>query len=71
MDLGAEVVRVEAKDLVAGLVEVARSRRATHLVLPHRASPRSERVRDRPLVDRLIEQLPDVELHVVGAQPKR
>jgi hypothetical protein len=29
------------------------------------------RLRDRPVVDRLIERLPDVELHVVGPPAKR
>ena len=71
VDLGAEVVRIEAKDLASGLVEVSRSRRATHIVLPFMAQSGLSRVRDRPLVDRLIEQLPDVELHVVGPPSKR
>jgi two-component system sensor histidine kinase KdpD len=66
-DLGAEVVRTEAKDLVSGLEEVALSHRATHLVVPHRETAGLRRVLDRPLVDRLIERLPEVELHVVGA----
>jgi two-component system sensor histidine kinase KdpD len=71
VDLGAEVVRIEAIDVVAGLEQVARSHRATHLVLPHRELTGMRRVRERPLVDRLIERLPDVELHVVGAPPNR
>jgi len=66
-DLGATIVRTEAKDLVSGLEEVAKSRRATHLVIPHRESAGLRRVLERPLVDRLIDRLPDVELHVVGA----
>jgi two-component system, OmpR family, sensor histidine kinase KdpD len=67
VDLGAEVVRVEAADVVTGLEQVARSHRATHLVLPHREVTGLQRLRERPLVDRLLERLPDVELHVVGA----
>jgi two-component system sensor histidine kinase KdpD len=66
-DLGASIVRAEAKDLASGLEEVAKTRRATHLVLPHRESGGLRRVLERPLIDRLIEQLPDVELHIVGA----
>jgi two-component system sensor histidine kinase KdpD len=66
VDLGADVVRVEAVDVVSGLEQVARSHRATHLVLPHRELKGLKRLRERPLVDRLIERLPDVELHVVG-----
>lgn len=67
VDLGADVVRVEAKDLLSGLEQVARSRRATHLVLPHTEAAGLRRVLERPLVDRLVERLPDVELHLVGA----
>jgi len=66
VDLGAEVVRVEAKDLVTGLEGVARSRRATHLVLPYREAAGLKRVLERPLLDRLMERLPDVEIHIVG-----
>ena len=70
VDLGAEVVRVEAADVVAGLEDAARSHRATHLVLPHQPQSAVDRVRHRPVVDRLIEDMPDVEVHVVGATPK-
>jgi two-component system sensor histidine kinase KdpD len=69
VDLGADVERVEAADLVTGLEQVARSHRATHLVLPHVEVAGLKRLRERPLVDRLIERLPDVEVHVVGARP--
>jgi two-component system sensor histidine kinase KdpD len=71
VDLGADVVRVDATDLVAGLEQVARSHRATHLVLPHREVTGLKRLRERPLVDRLIERLPDLEVHVVGPPTSR
>ena len=48
VDLGAEVVRVEAPDVVTGLEQVARSHRATHLVLPHREVGGLQRLRERP-----------------------
>ena len=66
VDMGADVLRIEARDLVSGLEEAARSRRATHLVLPHTETASLRRVLGRPLVDRLLERLPDVELHIVG-----
>jgi two-component system sensor histidine kinase KdpD len=66
VDLGAEVVRVEAADVPAGLEQVARSHRATHLVIPHQEVVGLKRLRERPLVDRLMERLPEVELHIVG-----
>ena len=37
VDLGAEVLNIEASDLVDGLVDLARRRRVTRLVLPYRA----------------------------------
>jgi two-component system sensor histidine kinase KdpD len=71
VDLGADVVRVESADMVAGLEQVARSHRATHLVLPHHEIGGLKRLRERPIVDRLIERLPDVELHIVGPPESR
>jgi two-component system sensor histidine kinase KdpD len=67
VDLGAEIVRVDAVDVVAGLETVARTHRATHLILPHREVAGLRRLRERSMVDRLVERLPDVELHVVGS----
>ena len=70
IDLGAEVVRVEAADVASGVEEAARVRRATHVVLPHHELTGLQRLRERPLVDRLIERLPDVEVHSIGAAGK-
>ena len=66
VDLGAEVVRVDAADVADGLADVARTHRATHVVLPHHEDSGVARLRRRPLADRLLERLPDVELHIVG-----
>jgi two-component system, OmpR family, sensor histidine kinase KdpD len=69
LDLGAEVERIEAPDLAAGLTKVARDRRATHLVVPHVEVRGLKRLTQRALIDRLLEAMPDVELHVIGARP--
>jgi two-component system sensor histidine kinase KdpD len=66
LDLGAEVVRVEAPDVATGLLQAAEDRRATHVVLPHRELTGLQRLRERSLVDRVLERLPDVEVHAVG-----
>jgi two-component system sensor histidine kinase KdpD len=67
VDLGADVVRIEAPDIVTGIETVARTRHASHLVLPHHERRQGlGRLRERPLTDRLIERLPDVEVHLVG-----
>jgi two-component system, OmpR family, sensor histidine kinase KdpD len=68
VDLGADVVRVEAKDVASGVEQVARSRRVTHVVLPYRDRSLVGRVFERPLESRLMERLPDVEVHLVGAR---
>ncbi len=70
VDLGADVVRIEASDLLSGVEEAARQRRATHVVLPHHQTPALRRFSERSLVDRLMERLPDVEIHVVGAKSR-
>jgi K+-sensing histidine kinase KdpD len=62
-------VGLQAKDVLSGLLEAVRRRQATHLVLPHRETGGFKRVLERPLVDRLIERLPEVEVHVVGTKP--
>ena len=71
VDLGAEIERVEAPDVLTGLERVARSHRATHLVLPHHEETAMTRLRQRPLADRVLERLPDVEVHLVGPPSHR
>jgi two-component system sensor histidine kinase KdpD len=66
IDLGADLVRVQAKDLVTGIEEAARARRATHLVLPYSESSGVRRILERSLAERVIERLPDVEVHLVS-----
>ena len=41
VDLGADVFRVEAPNVTAGIEDVAKSRRASHLVLPYRPARRA------------------------------
>jgi two-component system, OmpR family, sensor histidine kinase KdpD len=66
-DLGATVIRVEAQDVATGVAQVARDRGVTHVVLPYRELSGVRRLLDRPLVDKLVALLPDVELHLVAA----
>jgi two-component system sensor histidine kinase KdpD len=66
-DLGAEIVRVEASDLVEGIVGVARGRRVTRLVMPHRpAGGPLDRVRHPTLTERVLERLPALEVTIVA-----
>ncbi len=66
VDLGAEVIRVETTDVVDALEYVVRARGATHVVLAHAEQPALRRLTQRPLVDRIVTRMPDVEVHVVG-----
>ncbi len=67
VDLGAEIVQVEGSDPVEALVRVARQRRVTQIVLPYRAIGAMDRLRKGSVVDRLLAEMPDVEIHVVAA----
>ena len=67
MDLGADVVRVEAKDVLSGLVEIARARRATQVVLPYRDPGGFGGFARRSLADELLRQMPDIDIHLVAA----
>ncbi len=69
IDLGADVVHVEAPDVATGLEQIARARRVTHAVLPHRELRGARRLTERPLADMLLQRLPELEIHVVGARP--
>ena len=65
-DLGAEIVYVEASDVVEGIVGVAKGRRVTRLLLAQRSTGALERVRKMPLVDRILERAPTLEVTVVA-----
>lgn len=69
IDLGADIVRVEAPDEASGLERIARARRATHVVIPHREVGGLRRLTVRPLADEILARLPEVEVHVIRAKP--
>jgi len=68
IDLGADVVRVEAPDEASGLERIARARRATHVVIPHREVGGFKRFSARSLSDELLDRLPELEVHIVRAK---
>jgi len=65
-DLGAEILVVEASDIAEGIVRIVKARRVTRLVLPHRTASAIERVRRSSLADRIIEQVPNLEVSIVA-----
>ena len=65
-DLGAQVVQHPARDLVTGLIELGKGMRVTHMVMG-RESRRSIARRLGPdLSEQLLDQLPEIEVHLVG-----
>ena len=66
VDLGAEIIRGETTDLARGLEEVVRDRRVTHLVLVHRPH-RGLHLGRVSLADHLLDSVPGLEVHLVGA----
>ena len=55
-----------ADDLRQALATIAARRRATHVFVPYREVGGLRRIRERSLVERVLERLPDVEVHAVG-----
>ena len=70
VDLGADVVRVEAPDIATGLAEVAKSKRASHVVLPYRPRDGLKSITERPLSELVMARLPSIKLHLVADVPK-
>jgi len=66
VDLGAEVLRVEARDLLSGLEMVARERRVTHVIFVSDGSTPLGRLVRRPLALELLERIPDLEVHLIS-----
>ena len=69
VDLGAQVIRLEAADVAAGVVQRPAIRGATHVVLPYDERTALERLRRPTLAERVLQALPDIEVHVVAAPP--
>ena len=68
VDLGGEIVRIEAPDLATGIERAAKARRITQVVLPHRERGAMQRLLQRPLADEVLDRMPDIEVHVVGTR---
>jgi len=65
-DLGAEILRFQAADVVSGLEHVARSRRITDLFVGHLAREGVNRWLKSSPIDQLVGQLPDLQIHIIG-----
>ena len=66
VDLGADLVTVEAPDVASGLERVITMRGAAHVVLSTRPHTGLRRLTERPLSEVLLERLPGIRLHLVA-----
>ncbi len=64
-DLGAEIVRRRADDLVSGVVAAVSSRRVSHLVVGHRPPRGLTRLVRHSLATQLLDRMPGVDIHLV------
>ena len=68
MDLGAEIIHIEAADAAAGLDAALQLRRPTHVVLAHEPSGGLTRLRRGSLAEHLLRLDPDLEVHLVDVR---
>ncbi len=68
VDLGAEILRVDAVDAAAGLEAALRLRRPTHVVLAHEPANGLTRLRRGTLAEHLLRIDPDLEVHMVDVR---
>ena len=66
LDLGAEVVQQPARDLLGGITDLGRTLRVTHVVLGRESRGGIGRRLAPALADQVLDELPDVEVHLVG-----
>jgi len=64
-DLGAEVIRTRSSDIARTLVEVARERQITQLVLGQPARSRWEELLRGSIINRLLRMDHDIDIHLV------
>lgn len=69
-DLGAEIVTVESSDIADAVADLARVRRVTRLVMAHHPSTALERLRLKPMAERILERLPKLEITLVADAPE-
>jgi two-component system sensor histidine kinase KdpD len=67
-DLGAEVVRLKATDVSAALLDFARSHRVSDIVIGRTRQPWWRRALGRSVLQRLMEEADDLDLHIVSFQ---
>jgi two-component system, OmpR family, sensor histidine kinase KdpD len=70
-DLGAEVVRIEGRDVAKELAHVARERHVTHLIIGTPGRPRWRELLFGSVVNRLLREPTNADIHVVPHRPQQ
>jgi two-component system sensor histidine kinase KdpD len=65
-DLGAQIIQHPARNLATGLVELSKGLRVTHVVLGRESRRGITRRLGPDLSEQLLDQLPEIEVHLVG-----
>src|SRR2546425_4090393 len=64
-DLGAEVIRTKSSDIAKTLVQIARERQVTQIVLGQPARRRWEEILHGSIINRLLRMSTDIDIHLV------
>ena len=64
-DLGAEVIRTKSRDIAKTLVEIAKQRQVTQLVLGQPARGRWEELIRGSIINRVLRMSSDIDIHIV------
>jgi two-component system, OmpR family, sensor histidine kinase KdpD len=64
-DLGAEVIRTKSRDIAKTLVQIARERQVTQLVLGQPARSRWEEIIHGSIINRVLRLSTDIDIHLV------
>ncbi len=64
-DLGAEVIRTKSSDIAKTLVQIARERQVTQIVLGQPARRRWEEILRGSIINRLLRMSTDIDIHLV------
>jgi two-component system sensor histidine kinase KdpD len=70
-ELGAEVVRLQARDPVAALVDFARSHGVGYIMIGRTHVPWWRRPFGRSIMDRFVEEADGFDLHIVSFDEER
>ena len=67
-ELGAEIVRLRARDPVTALLDFARSHSVGHIIVGRGIQPRWRRLFTRSLIERLIDDAEGMDVHVTALE---